>query len=243
MIVALDVAGRVVVINRKGCEILGYEEKDIIGKDWFVNFVPERVRQQVREVFREVITGERESVEHFENSVLTKQGEERIVEWHNTELRDEDGRISGTLSSGADVTARKRAEEALREREARMATILETAVDGIITIDERGTIESANQAVERLFGYRADELVGRNVKVLMPSPYREEHDGYLASYMRTGEKKIIGIGREVEGKRKDGSVFPLDIAISEVSFGNGVSLPDWSGCQRAQESGRVDPQQ
>ena len=98
----------------------------------------------------------------------------------------------------------------------RLRAILETAVDAIITIEESGAIESVNPAAERAFGYERDEMVGRNVSMLMPSPYREEHDRHIASYLRTGEARIIGIGREIEAQRRDGSVFPADIAVSEV---------------------------
>jgi PAS domain S-box-containing protein len=98
----------------------------------------------------------------------------------------------------------------------RLRAILQTAVEGIITIDERGMIESMNPAAERHFGYATAEVMGKNVKMLMPSPYREAHDGYLQNYLRTGQAKIIGIGREVIGQRKDGSVFPMDLAVSEV---------------------------
>src|SRR6266511_3971033 len=99
---------------------------------------------------------------------------------------------------------RRQAQAALRDSEARLRAILETAVEGIITIDERGIIESVNPAAEKIFGYTAAELVGKNVSLLMPPPFREAHDAYLVNYLRTGQAKIIGIGREVVGRRKDG---------------------------------------
>ena len=98
-----------------------------------------------------------------------------------------------------------------------VGAILNTAVEGILTIDERGKIESFNAAAERIFGYEAAEVLGRSVNLLMPSPYCEEHDGYIANYLATGDKKIIGIGREVQGLRKNGEIFPIDLAVSEVN--------------------------
>ena len=108
----------------------------------------------------------------------------------------------------------------VRDSEERLRAILETAVEGIITIDERGIVESMNPAAERIFGYSAAEVIGRNVSMLMPSPDRERHDGYIQNYVRTGQAKIIGIGREVVGQRKDGTVFPMDLAVSEVKLAN-----------------------
>ena len=116
-------------------------------------------------------------------------------------------------------TQGKQVEAALRDSEARHRAILDATIDGIITIDERGTIESANPAAVRLFGYTLAELIGANVKMLMPAPYHDRHDGYLENYRRTGERKIIGIGREVVGRRKDGTVFPMDLSISEINVG------------------------
>lgn len=104
----------------------------------------------------------------------------------------------------------------VEEIAARLNAILNTAVEGIITIDARGRMESANPAAQTIFGYAEQEMVGQNVSMLMPEPDRSRHDIYLANYLRTGEKKIIGIGREVFGRRKDGTIFPMDLSVSEV---------------------------
>jgi chemotaxis family two-component system sensor kinase Cph1 len=107
---------------------------------------------------------------------------------------------------------------AVQDGEERLRAILQTAVEGIITVDERGVVETINPAAEAIFGWTSAEIVGRNISNLMPTPYRNEHDTYMQNYLRTGQAKIIGIGREVTGMRKDGSVFPMDLAVSEVKL-------------------------
>ena len=109
--------------------------------------------------------------------------------------------------------------QALQEREARLESVLATVPDAIVTIDEMGTIESFSPAASRLFGYAPEEVIGKNIKLLMPSPYRNEHDGYLARYRATGERRIIGVGRVVVGQRRDGSTFPLELAVGEARVG------------------------
>src|SRR6266487_4235869 len=111
-------------------------------------------------------------------------------------------------------------EAALREKEQRLRAILEAAVEGIITIDERGIVDAINPAACRIFGYAPEEVVGQNVSMLMPMPDRVRHDDYIANYLRTSQAKIIGIGREVVGQRKDRTLFPMDLSISEVRLGN-----------------------
>ena len=105
-------------------------------------------------------------------------------------------------------------------REAHLESILATVPDAMIVIDERGLMQSFSSAAERLFGYKASEVLGKNIKMMMPSPYRGNHDEYIARYLRTGEKRIIGIGRVVVGERKDGSTFPMELAVGEMRSSN-----------------------
>ncbi|MGQ4273546.1 PAS domain S-box protein [Terrihabitans sp. B22-R8] len=114
----------------------------------------------------------------------------------------------------------KAAVQGLREREAHLQSILDTVPDAMIVIDVRGTMQSFSSAAERLFGWTAEEAIGRNVSILMPSPYQETHDASLARYMQTGERRIIGIGRVVVGKRKDGSTFPMELSVGEMVSGH-----------------------
>lgn len=132
--------------------------------------------------------------------------------------------VGGMISVGGEMfqSMRDRAvavNNDLRTREAHLSSILATVPDAMVVIDERGVMRSFSDAAERLFGWRAEEAIGQNVKILMPSPYREAHDDYLDRYLQTGEKRIIGVGRVVVGERKDGSTFPMELSVGEMITG------------------------
>ena len=126
---------------------------------------------------------------------------------------DDNGSAEAKASSEQIVEASNQSADFLQ-------SILDNVVDGIITINEQGLIETFNHAAENLFGFAADEVIGDNIKMLMPEPFAAEHDGYLGNYQRSGEAKIIGIGREVVGQRKDGSTFPMDLSVAAVKLGD-----------------------
>ena len=167
MFVALDDKGGVTLINQKGADILGYEQEEIIGKNWFDNFLPASVRDQVSTVFHRLMAGEIEPVEYHENPVLTKGGEERTIAWHNTVLEDDEGNTAGILTSGEDITERVRAERATRERQRYLEGVLSAAPDAIVTLDPQNRIEDWNSGAERLFGYQRQETIGQDIDHLI----------------------------------------------------------------------------
>ncbi|HLC17381.1 MAG TPA: PAS domain S-box protein, partial [Thermodesulfobacteriota bacterium] len=238
MLIVLDTDGKVALINRRGCEILGYDEAEILGKDWFENFIPVEMRGGVKRVFRELIQKGVDREGYFENPVLTRRGEERIILWHNTVLR-EDGQVAGTLSSGEDVTERKRAEDSLKESETRYRLIHDTAFDAIIIADEEDLVVECNPSAEKMFGYGRGELVGVNIIDLMPEEYRGKHLEGLRRFLSTGESRIQDKVIEIEGLRRDGEVFPVELIVSNFKLGERVyfsgTIRDITERKRAEE--------
>ncbi|WNG34472.1 PAS domain S-box protein [Archangium violaceum] len=215
----LDPEGRVMSWNVGAERIKGYSAQEVLGQSFSRFYTPEDVAAGVPDKCLQAAA----THGHCRTEALRihKDGHRFWADAVITALRDEHGVLRGFSDVTRDISKRKRAEQALRETTQRLQAILETAVDGIITIDERGLIQDVNPATTRIFGYAPEELIGRNVSILMPEPYRCEHDGYMDSYMRTDVRKVIGIGREVEGRRKDGSVFPLELSVSETLLPQG----------------------
>lgn len=214
IILLLDSDGCIVNFNQYAEKLTGWKFEEVQGRNWFETFQPDQDQELVRQLFQRALAGE-QTVGNV-NTILTKGGRPLEVEWFDARLFAEDGEFVGLLCTGRDITERLFAESALRESNERLRSILQTAADAIITIDQRGVIDSINSATTDLFGYTQDELIGENVKMLMPPPYCDRHDGYLSRYLKTGEARMIGVGREVSGLRKDGSIFPASLAVSEV---------------------------
>jgi PAS domain S-box-containing protein len=216
-IFTVDPQGLVVTWNPGAERLFGYPEKEILGQQLATLFTPEDRAAGVPE--QEIATAAAKGRSSDERWHQCKDGGRFFASGVLAPIFDEENKLRGFTKIARDITERKEAEEAVREAAVRLKAIVETAVDGIITIDERGLIESINPAAERIFDYTHDEVVGRNIAMLMSDPERGQHDHYLLDYLRTGRQKIIGTIREVRGLRKDKSVFPMELAVSETRLG------------------------
>jgi len=212
MMVAIDANQNVANINEKGCEILGYPKDQIIGRNWFDHFLPADIRVKVKTVFEELIRCDIEPVEYFENPVLTRGGEERVIAWHNTILRNENGEITGTLSSGEDITKRQLSDKALQESEIRYRTLIKNAPLGIGMATLEGEIITANDEICKMFALPMAKLKRFNLR--NSYRYPEQRDVLLEHIRRDGYVRDF----EAEMIRSDGSTFHASITVSQITF-------------------------
>jgi PAS domain S-box-containing protein len=216
-ILLLDPNGHVISWNR-GAEIIkGWQADEVIGRHFSCLYPsadteagkPQRALEAAAALGRFEENGDR----------VRKDGSQFLAETVMTAIHGPDGSLQGFGTITRDITEQAATESIAKVNEARLRslieTVLDTVVDGLVTIDRNGVIQSFNKACVGLFGYAADEVIGRNVNVLMPEPYHSQHDGYIEAYLATGVPKIIGIGREVMGRRKDGSTFPMELAVGK----------------------------
>ncbi|MFU8833068.1 MAG: PAS domain S-box protein, partial [Wenzhouxiangella sp.] len=209
-IFTIDPEGAIGSWNTGAERIMQYEPLEVIGQPFSLLFSPsdqatglcQRLLEQARREGRVVYEGwelRRDGSSFFAHSILTR-------------MNDLSGRLLGYTKVTRDITSQKQAEQ----EQTKLQSILNTVVDPLLVIDSDGLIETFNPAAERVFGYQASEVMNRNVSLLMPSPVREEHDGYLSRYRETREARVIGIGRDIHAQRKNGAVFPAELSVSEM---------------------------
>jgi PAS domain S-box-containing protein len=222
-VILIDAQGLIQMFNPACEKLFGYRADEVMGKNVKM-LMPSPYREEhdrYLENFHR--TGEKKIIDiGREVAGQRKDGSVFPMDLSVGEAKEGDDSIFVGIIH--DLSQYQRAEQEIRETAARLKALVETAVDGVIMIDGNGRVLMFNPACEKLFGYEAEEVIGQNVSMLMPRPYREENDTYLSNFHQTGEKKIIGIGREVTGQRQDGSTFPMDISVGEATHGDGESI-------------------
>ena len=215
MLVSINNEGIVELINPKGCEILGYPEDEVLGKNWFDNFIPKNEINKIKEISKTAYNGKIEQVKHFNNTILTKNGEERLIAWTNVVLYNDDGTMASTLSSGEDITERNKSEIAILLNEKKYKTLFEYAPEGILIANNEGYYIDANTTICSLLGYTINELIGLNASDIVASVEFEHIDTALT---KINSKKQYE--REWLFKRKDSSTFSAEVTATTLPDGN-----------------------
>jgi two-component system sensor kinase FixL len=213
----LDHEGTIARWSRGAEQIYGWSGEEVLGHSASILYPLETAsNERLHQDLQAVWDGAR-----YETLGLRtrKDGSSFMARVAITPIAGREGERNGFAMVTRDITEWVTAEQALRTREAHLRSILDTVPDAMVVIDEQARIQSFSATAVRLFGYEPNEVMGENVKVLMPSPYREQHDAYMQRYSSTGERRIIGIGRVVVGQRKDGSTFPMELAVGEMRSG------------------------
>jgi two-component system sensor histidine kinase/response regulator len=229
-IVGKDLDGVVNFWNAGAERLFGYTAAEALGRPITFLMPPDRLGEEV-DLLAQLRRGER--VDHFESIRVAKNGLSIDVSLTISPIKDRSGRVVGISKIARDITERKlaeealrrtaelkRSEEALRRSEERLRSVVDHVIDGIIAIDEQGIVQTLNPAAERIFGYPAADIIGKNVNILMPEPFHSEHDSHVAKCLLAGRPTVVGINREAKGRRNDGSSFPMDLAVSEFWLGD-----------------------
>ncbi|OFV90224.1 MAG: hypothetical protein A3G76_08105 [Acidobacteria bacterium RIFCSPLOWO2_12_FULL_65_11] len=217
-IVVIDARGRIEAFNPAAERLFGYAAADVMGRNVSM-LMPAPYHDEHDGYIERYLTTGVPRIIGLGREVIARRKDGRTFPIHLSVGEMSVGgerKFTGIIH---DLTTRVQLEEQLRDSEARWRAVVESAVDGIVLIDARGRVEAFNPAAQRLFGYTEEEVLGQRVNILMPSPYREEHDRYIERYLATGVRKIIGIGRAVFGRRKDGTTFPIHLSVGEMTVG------------------------
>ncbi|WP_455209840.1 PAS domain S-box protein [Kaarinaea lacus] len=212
-VISMDLAGHITSWNTGAERIFGFDRNEMLGQALLVVSPEEEhefLQQELQNVFHH------QGALETELTLLRKNGERFNGYLSISLLRESTGEVIGMITYAMDISKIKQTESALQNSENRYRAVVETAVDGIITIDEHGIIETFNHAAEDIFGYRAGEVMGNNIAMLMPQSYATHHQEYVNAYLHHGMQHVIGVQREVSGLHKDGNIFPMQLSISEM---------------------------
>jgi PAS domain S-box-containing protein len=213
--IMLDPQGHITFCNEFVLNLTGWNWEEVEGKNWCELFLPADIRDDVLEYYLASVA-EGRIHPRYQNEIVTRAGLRRMIAWSNTFLRDLEGRIVAVASLGEDITERQWAEQMLRESEALNRAIVDTAADAIITIDDQSVIQSFNAAAVQMYGYETAEIVGRAMHLLMPEDRQHHYEEYVALFQNAPEPGGLKIRREGIGRRKDGTLFPLEFAASAI---------------------------
>ncbi len=214
LIMHLDPDGKITLINKRGNEILGYHNGDLIGKDWIDTCIAKEDRKQVRTVFQKCIKGEQTLVEHYDNYVITKTGEKRWISWHNAVIKDSDNKIIGILSSGEDITERIQLEEELRLSKEKYVSVVEHCHDGVVVLQD-GLVKFFNQQMADMVGFSKDEAYGKPFIDFISDTYKKKT---LAMHQARVQGKDVPSRYEIELVGKDGRMIPIEINAAEFDY-------------------------
>ncbi|KZN28590.1 hypothetical protein N480_10895 [Pseudoalteromonas luteoviolacea S2607] len=207
-------SGEIISFNRSAANIFGYSKQEAIGVN-ITSLMSSEYRPLYFKYLQSLSSSNEDTpASSLEVLVVHKSGSVFPVELSVSALTSNNE--VAYLGTVRDITERKEADQSIKSYIEHIETIMDTVLDGLITIDMKGVIHSFNAAAEAIFGYRASEVIGRNVKMLMPEPYQSEHDSYLSNYHNTGVNKVIGIGREITGRRHNGYLFPMELGVNKM---------------------------
>ncbi len=222
-IVSKTLEGIITFWNAGAQRLFGYEPGEAIGRHISLIIPPDRLHEE-EEIIAKMRRGER--IEHLDTVRIDKSGHPIDVSATLSPVRDSTGTVIGVSKIARDITERKRAEERLHLAltqsqlyQIRLESILNNIVDGLVTLDERGTIQSFNRACERIFGYKGEEIIGKNINVLLPNDHALGYDQFLPDH-QTGQTRIANMVRELQGRKKDGTFFPMELSVAEVKLGS-----------------------